>query len=366
MKKIFVSFMLIFVLFFVLFFGTTAYALAPPYSFGTWGSGGYTIVELLEQYIEQFLAGGNQFAGRPFGHGNTRRNYNEYKVVFRTILFPVRHGSLVTGSAFFQEERWGNGIDMGSFDLGRSLHVSTRYGFSNPLDVYRNIAINRESIVSVHEGVFNGIPLYGYTFVRQNGDIYSTYNMVIGDVLVRVSQPRPFCEDDIMEMGETGLYLPVYVRVTPKPVSPWAADLVEEAIKAGLVPQSLLVVNTSGTPVRRCLTLPITRAEFSSLAVRLYEIFNGEITGRVRFADTRDVNVQKLAYVGVVFGVGDGRFNPDGMLTREHAAVILSRLSDADGVAEFVDFTPEQPFTREQGIVAILRLYNNINDQESE
>lgn len=76
------------------------------------------------------------------------------------------------------------------------------------------------------------------------------------------------------------------------------------------------------------LTQSVTRAEFSALVVTLFEAVNGDITGRVEFVDTpNDLNVEKAAYIGVVTGVGDNRFNPNEILTREQAAVILSRLS---------------------------------------
>ncbi|MCL2853990.1 MAG: S-layer homology domain-containing protein [Defluviitaleaceae bacterium] len=164
--------------------------------------------------------------------------------------------------------------------------------------------------------------------------------------------------------------------------SEWAHEGIAEAITTGLVPQHL----------QSLYTQPTTRAEFTTLAVAVYERVQGEITGRVTFADTDDVNVQKMAYLGVVTGVGENMFNPDGELTREQAAVMLSRLSDAIGQPfptdspPFADndiasdwalssigrvyaaglmsgtgnnmFSPQNPFTREQSIITFLRLYN--------
>jgi len=172
--------------------------------------------------------------------------------------------------------------------------------------------------------------------------------------------------------------LPVFANDMP---SFWAQEEIEAAISEGLVPENL----------RYNYTQPITRAEFSALAVRLYEAVSGEITGRTTFADTNDINVEKLAYINVVFGVGGNRFDPDGTLTREQAALILSRLVEEitgemlpiSGAAVFADtnsispwaagavlritlagimigvdennFAPRQPYTREQAIVTILR-----------
>jgi len=181
--------------------------------------------------------------------------------------------------------------------------------------------------------------------------------------------------------------------------SPWAHEQVTMAMDLGLVPQSLQSNFTSA----------ITRAEFAALAVNLYQSATGnEITGRVSFTDTNDINVQKVAYIGIVHGVGNNRFNPDGKLTREQAAVMLSRLFRVleshsvlielpqvfdmpylpgtfadynqisswarDGIAwAYVMgimrgtgnrmFSPHQQYTREQSIVTILRLYEMVDTE---
>ena len=104
----------------------------------------------------------------------------------------------------------------------------------------------------------------------------------------------------------------------------WAQSYVREAYNQNLVPSNLM--GRFGQP--------ITRAEFTALGVALYQSTTGrEITGRVTFADTNDVNVQMMAYLGVVRGVGDNRFNPDGLITRQESAAMLSRLISVTGTA---------------------------------
>ena len=164
--------------------------------------------------------------------------------------------------------------------------------------------------------------------------------------------------------------------------SDWAVAQVSDASARNLVPQQL----------RSDYTNPTTRAEFCILAVTLYEkVTSSAITGRATFTDTTDVNVQKAAYVGVVNGVGGGRFDPDTTLTREQAATMLARLAASVGrplsvgyagfddndnisswaidaveqckVTEIMEgtggnwFSPKAPYTREQSIVTMLRLY---------
>jgi len=164
--------------------------------------------------------------------------------------------------------------------------------------------------------------------------------------------------------------------------SPWAAGNVYEAIAARLVPMNL----------RSNYTQAITRAEFCALTVTLYELVTGmEIYGRWSFSDTDDVNVEKAAAVGIVTGVGNDLFAPDEKLTREQAAVILSRFSDAignsipmqdptfsdnDAISSWATtqvgqvqrsgimagvgnnrFAPKDPYTREQSIITVMRVY---------
>jgi hypothetical protein len=104
------------------------------------------------------------------------------------------------------------------------------------------------------------------------------------------------------------------------------------------------------------------------------------------------VNVEKMAAVGVVSGIGDDLFAPNNELTREQAATMLARLSDAIGrplekkAASFADnaaistwaienvgqvqaanimggvgentFAPKSPYTREQSILTMMRLWD--------
>ena len=195
--------------------------------------------------------------------------------------------------------------------------------------------------------------------------------------------PRPTVLPTVPQEPIMGLA--VNQPATPEAPSTWARDYVTRAIELGLVPQALQANYTQA----------ITRAEFTALAVTLYEKQHGEITGRVEFDDTDDINVQKAAYIGVVQGVGDGRFDPWGTLTREQAATMLSRLAYAIGsplpreAATFADndavsywaidavgqvqaagimggvgenrFNPQGAYTREQSIVTILRLFDFIN-----
>lgn len=162
----------------------------------------------------------------------------------------------------------------------------------------------------------------------------------------------------------------------------WAAEQVSAGIELGIVPESLQSAYAQAT----------TRAEFCALATGLYETVTGsEITDRMTFTDTEDENVEKMAALGVVNGVGENRFDPDASLTRQEAATMLARLAaalekplpaqastfaDTDSVASWAleavgqmqasgvmngtgndMFSPGDPYERQQSIVTIMRLY---------
>lgn len=168
--------------------------------------------------------------------------------------------------------------------------------------------------------------------------------------------------------------------------SDWAAASVQEAIQMNLVPVAL----QSG------YTQTATRQEICALVVRFYETVTGSpVQGRVSFSDTKDEDVEKAAYLGIVNGVGDGSFHPNDPLTREQAAVMLTRLALQmskylpPAEANFTDraeispwaleatgtiqgcgimngvgggrFAPSLSYSREQCITTLMRLYHYIS-----
>lgn len=164
--------------------------------------------------------------------------------------------------------------------------------------------------------------------------------------------------------------------------SDWSREALETALDLGLIPEKL----------QECYRDPATRREFCALGVRLYETIKGEtISGRKYFDDTVDENVEKMAALGVVSGVGGGKFDPDSTITREQAAIMLANLMKALGkeldasAPAFADggeihdwaaaqvgavqaagimngvgsdrFDPLGSYTREQSIATMLRLF---------
>ena len=159
---------------------------------------------------------------------------------------------------------------------------------------------------------------------------------------------------------------------------------VNTAVDAGIVPETLQSASTHRP--RRALS----SAHWLSSCTRPSWVRKSP--NAATFGDTTDVNVEKMAGLGVVNGVGDGNFDPSASLTREEAATMLPRLANVmekpltAGTASFADnasisswaseavgqvqasgimngiegnqFAPSDPYTREQSIVTMLRLYD--------
>lgn len=109
----------------------------------------------------------------------------------------------------------------------------------------------------------------------------------------------------------------VYSDVTSNTVSNWAKAEVEEAITVGFVPNDL----------QNNYTQPITREEFCTLVISMLNKVDGNITkvekGGVNYIDTSNESVISASALGIVAGVGGGRFNPEGNITRQEASRML-------------------------------------------
>lgn len=115
--------------------------------------------------------------------------------------------------------------------------------------------------------------------------------------------------------------------------SDWAAGEVETAIELGLVPDTL----QSG------YSQPITKAEFTTLLMRLRSVWEQEGVCGVStefcntlvaenagiLSDTTDADAICCAALGIMKGDDNGNFNPDGFLTRQASASALYQACSA-------------------------------------
>jgi len=234
----------------------------------------------------------------------------------------------------------------------------------------------------------NGITKFGY--IDTTGKevvplIYDAADRYAVDGLMAVRKGDTYEYDNNIGLipGKWGFVSDGIILTPITAAANWAEADVDDAIKAGLVPQRL----------QSNYTQAITRSEFCALAVALYEnVLNKVITERATFTDTNDEDVEKMAAIGVVLGTSQSEFSPNSQLTREQAATMLSRLanalakpfdnkestfSDNDIISDWAivevgqvqaagimqgtgnnRFSPEEPYTREQSIVTFMRMYN--------
>ena len=103
--------------------------------------------------------------------------------------------------------------------------------------------------------------------------------------------------------------------------SSWATIELEAAAELSLIPDSL-------EPSHINYKLPITRAEFAGIVVRVYEVLTGATVQSGSgnpFMDTNDPDTLKAYSAGLMVGISSTQFSPNSLLAREQAATALTR-----------------------------------------
>jgi acyl-coenzyme A synthetase/AMP-(fatty) acid ligase len=115
--------------------------------------------------------------------------------------------------------------------------------------------------------------------------------------------------------------------------SSWALEEVSQAAALELVPEEL--TDFYQQPITRLeycrLTMQVLRQKTGLTTEELVETYHR--SGVVpTFSDCSDQEVLAAAAIGAVFGPGDGTFRPEGLITRQDAAVMLLQAAAALGV----------------------------------
>jgi uncharacterized protein YkwD len=100
--------------------------------------------------------------------------------------------------------------------------------------------------------------------------------------------------------------------------SGWAASEITDASTSGLLTDN----------AAKDFHHSMTRDEFCEIVVRLAEKTLGRelaVPARTPFSDARSEHVLKAYQYGLVDGIGDGRFDPNGDITREQIATLMVR-----------------------------------------
>lgn len=112
--------------------------------------------------------------------------------------------------------------------------------------------------------------------------------------------------------------------------SGWAKVELDKASEYGLITDH----------IKGDMSGKITREEFAEIAVKLYESYTGKtaVVGDTSFTDTTNPEILKAANLGMVQGVGNNKYAPTQLVTREEMATILLRALKV--IAPEEDFTP--------------------------
>lgn len=169
--------------------------------------------------------------------------------------------------------------------------------------------------------------------------------------------------------------------------SAWSLEELSAAGNNGLIPPS----------VKADMKKEISREEFTEVIVRLYEKTERVhlVAGKSPFRDTQNEAVVIASRLGLVNGVGNGKFAPNAKITREQMATILARFlksvnvegnntggntfADHDKISKYAresvyelqsmglmegyennQFRPKTNASREQGVVLGQRIYEFI------
>lgn len=159
----------------------------------------------------------------------------------------------------------------------------------------------------------------------------------------------------LLKSGSVDNFVPdfYFTLTVDAKVADWAREQVDLAAAKGLMPDCL------GDD----FTVNITRAQFAAAAVALYEAMSGEAAPAPEenpFSDTNDPVVLQANALGIVKGSG-GKFRPDDLVSRQEAALMLSRVYTRlggtipqVGTTTFADDSEISPWTGLKDAIAFM------------
>ena len=125
---------------------------------------------------------------------------------------------------------------------------------------------------------------------------------------------------------------PLIIPTSESP-SDWAIEEINAAIEAGLVPEH----------IQKNYTQPVSRGNVAQMYINFIEKYSGQSIDEFlvqkgvsinadAFTDTNDKAVLAANALGIIEGVGNGKFEPEGTFTRAHVAAILNRIASVLGI----------------------------------
>ncbi|WP_418791923.1 S-layer homology domain-containing protein [Phosphitispora sp. TUW77] len=170
-------------------------------------------------------------------------------------------------------------------------------------------------------------------------------------VLVNVAAGFGISGDAWALMGNIPLNPPVQTIQLPSSAtvqidssaSSWAIPHLQQAYEYGLTYPGIM----------KDFKKPITRQEFCTIVVKLYEKLSGKTAtaGSSPFTDTSDPEIIKAYQLGIVKGTGAGKFSPGWNITRQEICVMIFRALDVAVTGLDKSIGTDFPFS-DKGLIA--------------
>ena len=135
----------------------------------------------------------------------------------------------------------------------------------------------------------------------------------------------------MVELDNNKIFSPEIIK--KESISSWAKGTVEKAQDAGIVP---MLTDMPGYKDA------ITREQFAELAVAMVEQVCGDValTGEKTFTDCSNESVLLAAEMGIVSGMGEGKFAPKTTTNREQIATMVNNAINYINEQKDIDLTP--------------------------
>ncbi len=214
-----------------------------------------------------------------------------------------------------------------------------KYIFASGNDVFnmKNFIMDRDGNIIIPEGTFDS---YGFNYTT------STVKSIISD------------DDGHIIVSKDGKYGIITLPDIELQPSLWAKQEVKKALDKNLVPEDMqLWWKDSCTREEFCRMLSLSVKEITGKNLR--ELSAG--MQALSFSDSDNPDVLAASALGIVKGVGNNRFAPNRFITREQAAVILSKTAailDIPLTGKGISFADKELFSdwANSGIDAVSRI----------
>lgn len=156
---------------------------------------------------------------------------------------------------------------------------------------------------------------------------WDTSNRYTGDRYIKGSVMQTYFDMPLERFSRNHKIVEYAGANTDDIPSQWAKDTVADAIADGIVPYT----------IQNSYKNEISRKEFCQLMVQLLskkypQIMDTAVNQPSPFSDVNDISVTLANQLGIVSGTGGNTFSPDRSITRQEAAVILSRMAKVIGL----------------------------------